>query len=481
MITTASLRPKRRLLSFNSDFQRKLVRTMYQDPPFAESLVGIFDTELLESFVLRWFGGKVLWFHRTYKSGPSLGAIERELDKEIKTGRIKGPDAVGARTFLRTLDNPTPDRSYIESEVYTFIKRARTVQTIQKLGELIKKNDFENVDKELASASVFKPKREAASGFILATTTRQRILRRLKQHEFGIASGTPIDKVMKSEGIQKGQLGVIVGPSGRGKTAQLVHQAATAAEDGEKVWYVSFELDEWEIADRFDARLNSIDMNDLRKKPQTIQAAYLARLKHTAERIRVDAYPSGSMTVAGLKAEMKKLEKDGFYPTLIVVDYADLMKPSGTFKGDDDYHGQGEIYRDLRGLAGFAKLAIWTASQANRPAMDAETVDKQHVADSLQKVMIADILVTQSQTPEEKADGYMRLFLAKSRNGYDGLTFWIKLNTAQCRVVEIPPPKRTALPGQAKKPAVGKALVKKATPISPVPKKNLSAQPAAVI
>lgn len=451
MITTATLQKRRKGLPFDTDFQRRLVRTLFQDAAFAASLAGVLDAEAFESRVLRWVVDKIFWYHDQYKSHPNKMVLEREAKKAVRTGAVQGADITALARTLDTLEDSTPARSYIEDEVYKFIKRSEIAKALHNIEAAIRTNDFEAVDAEMSRASSFKPARTNEFGKTASHNVKDRVKRRLRQQEFGITSGTPIDRVMKSEGLQRKQIGIVIGPTGRGKTATLVQHACAAAEDGNKVLYVSLELDEDDILDRVDARLCGIDMNNLKKKPKTVQEMYLNKLAMVGERIHAKYFPPGSLTVGGVRAYIKKLENIGFYPDLIVCDYVDLMKPSQRFDAGDDYAAQGSVVREMRGLMGELNMACWTASQANRGALDVEVVDKQHVADSFQKMFVADVVVTLSQTLEEKNRGITRLFLAKNRNGYDGMEFYVKLNTAQCRIIEMPTPtKQQVKPSQPK-------------------------------
>jgi hypothetical protein len=92
-------------------------------------------------------------------------------------------------------------------------------------------------------------------------------------------------------------------------------------------------------------------------------------------------------------------------------------------------HALGNIYEDLRGLAGEFEVPIWTASQANRSALDEEVIEATKVAESYQKVMTADFVVSLSRKVEDKIANTGRFHVIKNRFGPDGLTFPAKVNT----------------------------------------------------
>ena len=92
-------------------------------------------------------------------------------------------------------------------------------------------------------------------------------------------------------------------------------------------------------------------------------------------------------------------------------------------------HQLGNIYEDLRGLAGEMQIPIWTASQANRSALDEDVIDASKVAESYAKVMTADFVISVSRKIEDKIANTGRFHVIKNRFGPDGLTYPAKINT----------------------------------------------------
>ena len=112
---------------------------------------------------------------------------------------------------------------------------------------------------------------------------------------------------------------------------------------------------------------------------------------------------------------------------MILVDYADIMRDVG--KSTEMRHQLGNIYEDLRGLAGEMQIPIWTASQANRSALDEDVIDASKVAESYAKVMTADFVISVSRKIEDKIANTGRFHVIKNRFGPDGLTYPAKINT----------------------------------------------------
>ena len=112
---------------------------------------------------------------------------------------------------------------------------------------------------------------------------------------------------------------------------------------------------------------------------------------------------------------------------MVLVDYADSKRDVN--KTTEMRHALGNIYEDLRGLAGELQVPIWTASQANRSALDEDVIEATKVAESYAKVMTADFVMSLSRKVEDKIGNTGRFHVIKNRFGPDGLTFPAKINT----------------------------------------------------
>jgi len=89
----------------------------------------------------------------------------------------------------------------------------------------------------------------------------------------------------------------------------------------------------------------------------------------------------------------------------------------------------GNIYEDLRGLAGEMEIPIWTASQANRSSLEEDVIGADKIAEAYSKVMTADFVVSLSRKIEDKAANTARAHVIKNRFGIDGITYPCTMNT----------------------------------------------------
>ena len=90
----------------------------------------------------------------------------------------------------------------------------------------------------------------------------------------------------------------------------------------------------------------------------------------------------------------------------------------------------GSIYEDLRAIAQENKCPVWTASQTNRTGLNAEVVTMESISEAFNKCFVADFICSISRTIKDKNANTARLFVAKNRNGPDGLVFPMFVDTS---------------------------------------------------
>jgi replicative DNA helicase len=225
-------------------------------------------------------------------------------------------------------------------------------------------------------------------------------------------------------GLAGGELGIIVAPAGIGKSWALVSIAANAVKSGKTVIYYTLELNQYYVARRFDAFYTKIPFQNLNEEHAQ------EKIKESVETLKGELilkyYPTKSASVTTISSHIEKCISQGKKPDLIIIDYADLIKPS---KAGDKRLELNDIYEDLRGLAGLYNIPCWSASQANRSALEDDIIEGGKVSESYNKLMIADFVMSLSRKVNDKIGGTGRFHTIKNRFGPDGMTFQSKINT----------------------------------------------------
>ncbi|NJN98401.1 MAG: hypothetical protein HC875_32070 [Anaerolineales bacterium] len=140
-----------------------------------------------------------------------------------------------------------------------------------------------------------------------------------------------------------------------------------------------------------------------------------------------------SASVDRLRMFLDKLrETSGFIPDVIMVDYADIMRPA--FNNPEKRHGIEGIYEDLEAMAQELDCALWTCSQTNRGGTQKEFVELDSTSEAFAKCFGAYLILTLQRSPEDKVANTGKLFVAKNRNGPDGLLFSCFIDTGKGRI-----------------------------------------------
>jgi replicative DNA helicase len=238
-----------------------------------------------------------------------------------------------------------------------------------------------------------------------------------------------INEVMDG-GLGRGEMGVFVAPAGIGKSMALVNIAAFAAKSGLNVLYYTMELSETYVGARFDSHYTGIPSQDLKYHQDEVQEA----IKDLPGKLIIKYYPTKTATVNTISAHIDKCIMQGVKPDIILVDYADLLRDTGAKNSVRNDIMLGNIYEDLRGLAGTYEIPLYTASQANRSALEEDIIEADKIAESYAKVMVADFVVSLSRKTTDKISGTGRWHVIKNRFGPDGLTFPSKMNMSTAKI-----------------------------------------------
>ena len=122
---------------------------------------------------------------------------------------------------------------------------------------------------------------------------------------------------------------------------------------------------------------------------------------------------------------------------MIIVDYGDLLRPVRYLK--EKRNELESIYEELRGIAAEYEAPVWTASQTNRSGLNAEVITMESISEAFNKCFIADFIFTISRTIEDKNTNGGRMFVAKNRNGPDGLVYPLFMDTSNVSIKVLEP------------------------------------------
>lgn len=240
-------------------------------------------------------------------------------------------------------------------------------------------------------------------------------------------------------GLEIGELGVVLAPTGYGKSFFLVTVGAGAVIRRRKVIHFTLELKREKVIARYESYISKVEKRMLSEKSRRVNKA-LIRLRKLSSpgEVLVVEYPTKSLTIDEMRAKISEISiGQSFRPELIIVDYADILRPTAMDKSEKRYEMLMSLYERLRGLAQEFEVPIWTGSQANKASMSKKFVTIQDMAESFGKAQVADVVIGISQTKEEIETNRGRLFLTKNRDNESHFVIHFKRDFDRSRFEEV--------------------------------------------
>jgi replicative DNA helicase len=242
---------------------------------------------------------------------------------------------------------------------------------------------------------------------------------------------TEIDTLMDG-GLAGGELGIITACAGSGKSWVLAKMGAEAMRQGKNVLHYTLELNENYVGLRYDACFTGIDFQNIRNNIDIVKK----KIAEIPGKLIIKYFPIKTVSAHSLKLHAERIQTLGTKIDLIIVDYADILRPSQSDRNSNSYSEAGGIYEELRGVAGELQVPIWSASQSNRAAMDEDIIQANNISDSYRKIMTADFVLSLSRKMSDKQANTARFHVIKNRFGPDGVTFPARMN-AGCGDIRI--------------------------------------------
>ena len=413
---------------YGKSFQEGLVQLIFEDRPFADQITEVLDVEFLELEYLRAFVAKIVEYRTKYGKHPSTNAmisiLRTELDRESEVTQQQVRDYF-ARVHTTEISD---DVDYIKETSLDFCRKQKLKEAMMKSVNLLQTCSFDEISKVINDALKLGSENNFGHDFIADFEERYKPKFRLP-----VTTGwNEIDRIT-SGGLGRNELGVVIAPTGAGKSMALVHLGSQAIKEGKTVVHYTLELQDTVVACRYDSCITKYPLSDLTNFKDEI----FEEIKDLDGTLIVKEYPTKSASTNTIKAHLSRLVKRGIEPGMIIVDYADLLRPVVVRK--EKRTELESIYEELRGLSNEFNCPIWTASQTNRSGLNAEVVTMEQISEAFNKCFVADFICTLSRTIEDKQNNKAKMFIAKNRNGPDGLVYDLFMDTSLMSVLRCCP------------------------------------------
>ncbi len=401
------------LTSFGPTFQMKVIASLLEDPVFTQTVLDILKPIYFESDANRWLVDTIVSYFMEYKTNATLEVLKVKID-EIENDILKAGVVENLKEAWRNIESP--DLEFIKEETLNFCKNQVLKNAIVQSVDLLEIKDYDGIKKLIDDAMRSGAERNLGHDYIIGIEERL-----TKNARETIKSPWDVVNEIMDGGLGTGELGVIVAPAGIGKTWCLQSIAAGAVRDGLSVIHYTLELNQAYVGLRYDTVFSGVTTTNIKFHKEKVEKI----ISELEGKLLIKYYPTKSASVQTLSSHLKQSEIQGIKPDLVIVDYADILVGVGS----ERRFVLENVYEELRGLAGEFDVPIWTASQANRSALEEHIIDATKVAEAYAKVMIADFVMSMSRKVEDKISNTGRFHVIKNRFGPDGITFPSTVNT----------------------------------------------------
>jgi replicative DNA helicase len=412
------------LKKFGLDFQTKCISALISDKPFMERISDIVDPSSFEKDEHKWLVKECLKYFMEFKELPTLTTFDVKV-QNIETESVKKAITSQLRIVFQKITDT--DIKFIKEEFLLFCKNQQLKNAILRSADLLNSGEYEKIKSVIDHAMKAGMERNIGHDYMIDVEKRMSVMARSTVK----TNWQEIDTIMDG-GLAAGELGIITACAGSGKSWVLSKLGAEAMRSGKNVVHFTLELNENYVGLRYDSCFTGIDFQNIRNNVGMVKE----KIAKVNGKLFIKYFPIKTVSAHYLKNHVERIQTLGTKINMIIVDYADILRPFQSDKNANSYSEAGGIYEELRSVAGELQVPIWSASQSNRAGMEEDILTAVNISDSYRKIMTADFVLSLSRKTQDKVNNTARFHVIKNRFGPDGLTFPARMN-AGCGDIQL--------------------------------------------
>lgn len=401
-------------------YQLSLVKLIIEDRKFGETIVEVLEPDYFDNTGLKFIVQNIKEHFELYnRILPKYNTLKEKIIAESISDTNKRANL----DMLTNVQEHVLEQGSIpqtQDKALKFCKQQVVKKAIKKIEEIIKKGDFEQyntiekiIQDALQVGATDHDVQDIFDNISLALEADNR-----KPIPTGIKG---IDGLLDG-GLAKGELGVVLAPTGTGKTTLLTKFSNEAYNNDYNVVQIFFEDNINNIKRKHFTIWTGVSPKDQPFQAEEVERIVNERKEQSKGEIRLLKLPSDSVTISEIKSKLRRLQADGFRIDLVTLDYVDCITPEKT-NYNEDWKGDGAIMRQLESMTSEFDIALWTATQGNRESIKSEVVTTDQMGGSIKKAQIGHVVMSIGKTIEQKEQNLATLTLLKSRIGKDGVVF----------------------------------------------------------
>ena len=404
------------LNQYGKGFQLKVLGSLLTDKAFLLTVRDVLQQDYFDSDAHKWIINEIVGYFDKYHTTVTMDVLKVELQK-LDNDILK----VALKEELRnSYQASQDDLEYVQEEFATFCKNQEMKQAILNSTDLLKAGDFDGIRNTIEKAMKAGMDKNIGHEYNKDVETRYRT-----DYRPTVPSPWPILNDSIQGGFGPGDLAIVFGNPGGGKSWTMVAIAAHAVKLGYKVNYYTLELGEDYVGKRFDCYFTGYSIDEVNKHRKEVQT----QVNNLKGRLIVKEYAPKNATVNTIKSHIQKCTDMDHKPDLVIIDYVDYLRAPSKGKFAERKDEIDDVFIATKGLAKELKIPIITPSQVNRMGAKDNVIEGDKAAGSYDKMMVADLCLSLSRQREDKVLGTGRVHVMKNRYGQDSMTYNVKMDT----------------------------------------------------
>ena len=399
-----------------NNFQIQLLNQIIVDKEFSHSIIDVIENSYFENKYFKIIIQMIKEYYKKYDHTPSFDTLEQVAKSELQQETaIK----VVLDTIKKIKDAPIEGVDFVQEKALKFCKQQELQKVMKKAQKIIDGGEFENYDtlEELVREALLVGSKDTSAMDVFSNLDQ--VLDDDYRHP--IPMGIPgIDRLLKG-GLAKGEIGVILAPTGVGKSTLTTKIANHAFNLGFNVLQIFFEDNPKVIQRKHFTLWTKIHPDELSDKKDEVMKK-VKEIKETMQNeLILKKLPSDTKTMLQIKNEIRKMIADGTKVDMVILDYIDCVVPDKNL--GDEWKSEGSVMRAFEAMCHEMNLVGWTATQGNRSSISSDVVTTDQMGGSIKKAQVGHVIITVAKSLQQKEMKLATIAITKSRIGDDGVVF----------------------------------------------------------
>jgi replicative DNA helicase len=399
-----------------NNFQIQLLNQIILDKDFSHSIVDVIENNYFENKYFKIIIQMIKEYYKKYDHTPSFDTLEQVAKSELQQETaIK----VVLDTIKKIKDAPIEGADFVQEKALKFCKQQELQKVMKKAQKIIDGGEFENYDtlEEMVREALLVGSKDTSTMSVFSNIDQ--VLEDDYRHP--IPMGIPgIDRLLKG-GLAKGEIGVILAPTGVGKSTILTKISNHAFNLGFNVLQIFFEDNPKVIQRKHFTLWTKIHPDELSEKRDEVTKKAKEIEETMSNTLDLKKLPSDTVTMLQIKNEIRKMIADGNKIDMVVLDYIDCIVPDKNL--GDEWKSEGSVMRGFEAMCHELNIVGWTATQGNRSSISSEVVTTDQMGGSIKKAQVGHVIISVAKTLQQKEMKLATIAITKSRIGDDGVVF----------------------------------------------------------